>query len=243
MAQIEAYLKRFFSECNLSFLDDYYDLYEFVPNEELRKLLAAFHTQLNHWFAVLNQDIIMQYDEDCNPIYSGGYFHAQDSRDYLSLISSLDQLKSRLSSSEYAFKISNDQYDERIRQCRHFVAKSRGSTIPEGFAPIDLEELSPIFQMVKSVGLTHDKKMRYANLKSEGEGSYARVFSYVDPFYQVPIILKRARPELDNKELARFKQEFEILKQLKSPYVVEAYSYDDVSKEYTNVHTQQRHSS
>jgi len=233
MAQIEAYLKRFFSECNLSFLDDYYDLYEFVPNEELRKLLAAFHTQLNHWFAVLNQDIIVQYDEDGNPIYSGGYFHAQDSRDYLALISSIDQLKSRLNSSEYAFKISNDQYDERIRQCRRFVAKSRGSTIPEGFAPIDLEELSPIFQMVKSVGLTHDKKTLYANLKSEGEGSYARVFSYVDPFYQVPVILKRARPELDNKELARFKQEFEILKQLKSPYVIEAYSYDDVSKEYT----------
>ncbi len=76
MAQIEAYLKRFFSECNLSFLDDYYDLYEFVPNEELRKLLAAFHTQLNHWFAVLNQDIIVQYDEDGNPIYSGVTIHS-----------------------------------------------------------------------------------------------------------------------------------------------------------------------
>lgn len=87
MAHIDSYLSRVFSENELSFLDDLYELYEFVPNEALRQLLAAFHTGLNKWFAVINSDLRYQYDKEGNIKYTGGYFHAQDSRDYLALIS------------------------------------------------------------------------------------------------------------------------------------------------------------
>lgn len=44
MAHIDSYLSRVLSENGLSFLDDLYELYDFVPNETLRQLLAAFHT-------------------------------------------------------------------------------------------------------------------------------------------------------------------------------------------------------
>lgn len=53
-----------FSEYDLSFLDDYYDMYDFVPNDDLRKILAAFHTNLNNWITVINSDIRTTYDED-----------------------------------------------------------------------------------------------------------------------------------------------------------------------------------
>ena len=46
MAQIDSYIRRVNKECNLSHLEDIYDLYEFIPNEDLRTLFAAFHTQL-----------------------------------------------------------------------------------------------------------------------------------------------------------------------------------------------------
>ena len=38
---------------------------------------------------------------------------------------------------------------------------------------------------------------------------------------------------MDNKEIARFKQEFDVLKSLQSPYVVTVYSYNDSQNEYT----------
>ena len=236
MAQIDSYLKRVRSECSLSFLEDIYDLYEFVPNEDLRTLMAIYHTQLNHWFAVLNNDIRTGYDDDGNVVYLGGYFHAQDSRDFLSLLEEMDQLRTKCNATDYAFRLAEDSYDDAIRRCRRFVAKSRGSTIPEGFTPIEIIDLSPVFRLSAKVAISQDRKTVYANLKLVGEGSYAQVFSYIDPTYNIPIILKRARKELDNKEIARFRQEFNVLKSLHSPYVVTVYSYDDSQNEYTMEH-------
>ena len=48
VTHIDSYLSRVLSENGLSFLDDLYELYDFVPNETLRQLLAAFHTGLNN---------------------------------------------------------------------------------------------------------------------------------------------------------------------------------------------------
>lgn len=233
MAQIDAYLKRVLSECQLSFYEDIYALYEFVPSVELRALLAIYHTQLNKWFSTLNNDLGTDYGSDGEVIYTGGYFHAQDSRDLLDVFEAIDRLRTKCEPTQYAFRMADDSYDNAIRRCRRFVVKSGGSTIPEGFPPIDIVELTPIFQMKSSTAITQDKKTIYANLKLVGEGSYAKVFSYIDPTYSIPIILKRARTNLDNKEIERFKQEYEVLKSLRSPYIVEVYSYDDSRNEYT----------
>lgn len=232
VAQLDSYLKRKNSEYELSYLEDFYDMYSFVSNEDLRKILAAFHTNLNKWITVINSDIRTTFDDD-NLVYSGGYFHAQDSRDYLSLLEKIDELRSKLKSSEYQFRICKDEYDDFIRRTRRFVVKSGGSTIPEGFEPIEIEDLYPIFELVSGVVITNENKKIYANMKCVGEGSYAKVFSYMDPTYNIPIILKRALPSLDNKEIKRFKQEYQILKSLHSPYIVEAYAYNEITNEYT----------
>lgn len=231
--QIDSYLKRLFESNKWSYLDDYYDLYSFVPSEYLRKVMAYFHTQLNKLFVIMNDDIRIIYDEDGDVQHTSGHFHAPDSRDYLALIENIEQVKSQLSSTEYAFTICNEAYKNRIRQCRKFVVKSGGSTIPADFEKIEIEELKPIFQMSKNIAIPHDKETLYANLKFIGSGSYAKVYSYVDPTYQIPIVLKRARPELNGKELERFKQEYSVLKSLKSPYIVEVYAYHEDKNEYT----------
>ncbi len=231
--QIDAFLKRVSSEQDINFLEDIYELYSFISNEYLRKMLASFHTQLNRWFNVINQDIRIEYDEDGTVQYNGGYFHAQDSRYFLSLINDIDQLRSKLKSTAYAFRFCNRNYDDTIRICRRFVAKSGGSNIPEGFAPIMIEELKPIFELETGIALPQDKQNIYTSLQAIGEGSYATVFRYTDPNYQIPVVLKRAKRDLNEKELARFRQEFDVLKSLHSPYIVEVYSFNESEREYT----------
>lgn len=232
MKNIDKILDKLLFQSNMVYLEDYYDLYDFVPNEKLKKALAAFHTQLNKWFSIMNDRIIKRYDEDGNEYYDGGYFLAQDSRDYLSIVETIDKLRSQLSSTEYAFKFANNDYDDRIRQCRRFVEPRNGSSIPKGLEPLTIEEYKPVFEIINSVSISYDTKTLYAHLQSIGQGSYACVFSYLDPVYNIKIVLKRARKELDNKELARFKQEFDILNMLNSPYIVKVYSFDEKRNEY-----------
>jgi serine/threonine-protein kinase len=70
------------------------------------------------------------------------------------------------------------------------------------------------------------------DLKLVGEGSYAHVYKYYDEFYKRTFILKRAKKELSIKEVERFKQEFDQMKQLNSPYVVDVFCYNYVRNEY-----------
>lgn len=233
VTQLDSYLQRVCLEYGLSYLDDFYDMYSFVPSDDLRKILAAFHTNLNKWITVMNNDIHTTYDDDDKIVYNGGYFHAQDSRDYLALIEKMDSLRRKLKSSKYEFRLCKDEYDDFIRRTRRFVVKSGGSTIPKGFEPVEIEDLNPVFELVSGVAITSESKKIYASMTPVGEGSYAKVYYYLDPTYNIPIILKRALPSLDNKEVKRFEQEFNILKSLHSPYIVEAYAYNESTNEYT----------
>ncbi|WP_158560614.1 protein kinase family protein [Paenibacillus contaminans] len=66
-----------------------------------------------------------------------------------------------------------------------------------------------------------------------GGGSYAQVFKYKDPYYNRWFALKRARVDLTPKELQRFKNEYEITRKFHSPYIIEAYNYNEEKNEYT----------
>lgn len=65
-----------------------------------------------------------------------------------------------------------------------------------------------------------------------GEGSYAHVYKFKDEFYNESFILKRAKKELNQKELERFKEEYNQLDKLSSPYIVKVYNYNSVKNEY-----------
>ena len=68
MAYIDSYLSR---EAENYELSDFYDIYDAIPNNDLRKILSALHTQLNHWFVTLNGDLRTRYDDEGNKVYSG----------------------------------------------------------------------------------------------------------------------------------------------------------------------------
>ncbi|AGK97113.1 protein kinase domain-containing protein [Clostridium pasteurianum] len=77
----------------------------------------------------------------------------------------------------------------------------------------------------------HNPAVSY-ELKPIGEGSYAKVFKYKDNYYKRTFVLKRAKKELNKNELERFKREFEQMKALDSPYIVDVFRYNDESNEY-----------
>lgn len=76
-----------------------------------------------------------------------------------------------------------------------------------------------------------DTEMVY-NLKLIGEGSYANVYKYKDTFYNCNFVIKRAKKNLSEKELQRFKREYEEMKKLSSPYILEVYRYSEDKNEY-----------
>lgn len=73
---------------------------------------------------------------------------------------------------------------------------------------------------------------RVYTLKQIGQGSYANVYKYKDTFYERNFVIKRARKELSDKELERFRREFEEMKKFSSPYVLEVYRYNEEKNEY-----------
>ena len=60
----------------------------------------------------------------------------------------------------------------------------------------------------------------------------SRILPYTDEFYKRDFVLKRAKSDLNEKELQRFKREFEEMQSLHSPYIVEVYSYNEAKHEY-----------
>lgn len=70
------------------------------------------------------------------------------------------------------------------------------------------------------------------DLQLIGNGSYANVFKFKDDFYNKSFALKRAKKDLNEKELERFKLEFKEMQEIDSKYVLEVYSYNDEKNEY-----------
>ena len=51
-----------------------------------------------------------------------------------------------------------------------------------------------------------------------------------DEFYNKYFAMKKANGNLNKEELERFKREYEIMKELSSPYILEVYNYDKRKK-------------
>ncbi|MDD3404196.1 MAG: protein kinase family protein [Hespellia sp.] len=162
----------------------------------------------------------------------GAHFWAEPSRSLIKSITILRGLQRTLKDSGYAFELDS-YYENIVTQSEEFLSESGGSQLPANMKKIELYYTLPIIHKLDAISIGNEhEKQRYANLKLIGEGSYAQVFSYWDPFYNRKFVLKRAKKELNEKELERFKQEYEQMKNLSSPYVTDVFFFDDVKNEY-----------
>lgn len=198
----------------LDFLLKLYDL-DNIPSKDIRFSNASGDI---YQHTVLNDD----WDE---------YWYFSDDRFHLS----------NGNDDEYILKFICEMFNPFVRdensEWRKFLEIFNKLLKQDGYKLVPVKDLSGYdvfeYREIESISINHSIKEIHATMKLLGEGSYARVFKYTDKFYNKDFALKRAKDNLDEKELERFKREFETMKKLKSPYITEVYSFHEDQKEYT----------
>lgn len=202
---------------------EYSDLYKSFRNQKLREILMTLHHDLVGLFRTMNERLPTGEHE--------AHFWAEPSRDLIKRIEIIFSLVSSLKATPLAFQI-DPYYLELLTRCRDFLSSSGGSSLPPNMAKVELYYTLPIFLPLSSITISHKQQNFTFDLKLIGSGSYANVYKYKDTFYNRPFILKRAKKELTDKEMARFKREFDVMNDLSSPYILEVYCYNPDKNEY-----------
>lgn len=223
MDQIENLIESSYRDLHEQINNDYRHLYSCFDCEKLEILLSTLHSMFVNSFKEMNSRLPTAETE--------AYFWAASSRCLIKTIEDVENLQDGLVNSKYAFKLDS-YYKKTVDLCKTFLSQYRGSTIPPHMQKIKLYYTIPIFLKEDSVEIKNSDNSRTCNLKLIGEGSYAQVFTFRDDFYDKNFVLKRAKKDLNTKEIERFKSEFNELKKLASPYVVEVYSYNPDKNQY-----------
>ena len=184
-------------------------LYSNIENKSLKQLFAIMHQRFNALFEFMK-----------SKKKGNGHFNASESRELLNLIKLYEDMQYVLRETPLAFRL-DDTYDSMLKFCKGFLKESNGSEIPDDLPEFKIKEYEPIFSISQIISVPIVNKSHNYELKFIGEGSYAKVFKYKDTFYNKFYILKRAKDDLDAKELSRFRLEFDTMRELKSPYVLE----------------------
>ena len=202
---------------------EYSDLYKSFRNQKLREMFMTLHHDLVGLFRTMNERLPTGEHE--------AHFWAEPSRDLIKRIEIIFSLVSSLKETPLAFQI-DPYYLDLLTRCREFLSSSGGSALPPNMAKVELYYTLPIFLPLSSITISHKQQDFTFELKLIGSGSYANVYKYKDTFYNRPFILKRAKKELTDKEVARFKREFDVMNDLSSPYILEVYCYNPDKNEY-----------
>jgi hypothetical protein len=204
--------------------------YAELPASEAFARLYVDDAQFGHVFASLHERLNQHFDSINGRAKSTKHYWADASRDMLAMIDELDDVLGSLKVAGFEV-IFAAEYRAAIDRCKPWLSMTYGSTVPEGFEQIRLIKFESVFIRPETT-VRLQKRQSAVQLKMVGEGSYAIVFSFIDPDYGIKFAVKRAKKGLSERDLHRFKQEFEVLKRLSFPYIVEVYQYDETRNEY-----------
>jgi tRNA A-37 threonylcarbamoyl transferase component Bud32 len=191
----------------------------YTDDERFGLVFASLHWRLNDHFDAIN-----------DRARSSHYYWADNSRELIALLDELAETIGTLRQTGFDVSFRED-YDDAVKRCKPWLASIRGSTVPEDFKPIEIVKYEPVFTRPETT-VKLQKRSTPVNLQLIGEGSYAKVFAFTDPDYGIKVAVKRAKKGLDERDLQRFKKEFDILKRLSFPYIVEVYQYDETRDDY-----------
>lgn len=196
----------------------YINVYEDYDNN-IKDIFIYLHQKLDELFSFMNAKF-----------GSNGHYNADASRKLKNIIDVFYDLQYKLKNTQLAFNI-DDNYLKQIKYCNDFLVMSGGSAIPEDYNIFNIEKYKAIFLIDNTITIKKEQNMN-CSLKLIGQGSYAEVFKYFDDYYKEHFVIKRALKNLNDKEILRFKREFEELKKLNCPYIVKVYSYNEDKNEY-----------
>jgi len=206
----------------------YRSFYGEVSNEKLREIFSILHSQLNELFLVMNGK---------NSPGNGGLYSTEKSSNLLDIMEQLELLQEALKD-EYRFELV-DYYKEVLVTCKSFLSSRGWSRIPRDFSLIRIIEDEPIFTLLSSKLVQGPGTKPSVNIRLIGEGSYAKVFKYRDPYYNCLFAIKRASEDLRPDELERFRNEYNTLKKLDSPFIIKVHHYNEKKNEYIMEYAEQ----
>lgn len=203
---------------------EYINLYKSIQSERLQIILSTLHKEFQTLFKLMNDRLPTKDSE--------AHFWADPSRELIHIIQITNDLIRELSATPYAFQL-DEYYTNLISNCETFLSESGGSALPPNMNKVILYYTKPIFIFDDTVAIKKTKNRVIYQLKQNiGSGSYADVFKYKDEFYNKEFAIKVAKKNLTAKELLRFKEEYNQMKELNSPYIVEVYNYDEQKHMY-----------
>lgn len=183
-----------------------------------------------HMYAVLHEELNGHFEAINGRAKTTRHYWATPSRDFIELINDLKEDLYALKRGGVEAKLF-DSYQQAIERCQPWLSPSGGSAVPENFEPVAIIKYEQVFSETSS-SVNLKKQQSPVDLKMIGGGSYANVFAYVDPDYGIKFAVKRAKRGLDERDLQRFRQEFDVMKRLSFPYIVEVYKFDENRNEY-----------
>ena len=210
-------------------LADLQEKYDQIPSTRAFDRLYS-DPQWARMFAVLHKRLNEHFEQINGRAETTHHYWAENSRDLIDLIKDIEQDLNTLRRAGVEVEL-DDAYQTAIERCRPWLSPSSGSKVPDDFGAIEVIAYEPVFHQM-TTNVTLEKRPEPIPITMMGTGSYAHVYSYVDPDYGTKFALKRAKKDLDDRDLSRFRQEFAVLSKLKFPYVVEVYRYDDSRNEY-----------
>jgi eukaryotic-like serine/threonine-protein kinase len=211
-------------------LADLTSRYTEMPASEAFTRLYADDMQFGYVFASLHERLNQHFDSINGRAKSTKHYWADASRDMLALIDELEDALGTLKFADFEV-VFTAEYRAGVDRCKPWLSMTYGSTVPDDFEQIRLVKFQPVF-IRPETAVRLRKQQTAVQLKMVGEGSYATVFSFIDPDYGIKFAVKRAKKHLGERDLHRFKQEFDVLKRLSFPYIVEVYQYDETRNEY-----------
>ncbi|STP11968.1 protein kinase [Helicobacter mustelae] len=216
---VSMFLDRYeeFGEGNLIFRF----LYDNISNKDIQRLFSILHYELNASFDTLNSRLPTQENVE--------HFWAEKSGELLALIDGICNIQKDLSETKFSFDIL-PEYQKTIDLCQSFLKPSGGSTIPPNTSKVPVIRAKPVFILKDSILQTSSPE-RYPRTPI-GEGSYAHVYKFKDTFYGKCFAQKRAKKDLSEEEKQRFHKEYEIMKELKSPFILEVFCFDEEDQSY-----------
>lgn len=224
MATVENFIETKYRDLGARISIEYIDLYGAFSDRKLQEIFSTVHSMFIENYRAMNSRLPTNENT--------AHYWADNSRELLLAIDVINGLERVLAKTNQAF-IIEPYYKEIIDKSATFLEPSGGSIIPQGMDKVEIYYTEPIFIKKDSVKICSTPlEQQYVDLKQIGHGSYATVYYYSDPFYNRKYVLKRAKNDLNEKELERFKQEYEQMAQLSSPYIVEVYHYDEIKHEY-----------
>lgn len=186
-------------------------------NKDVGLLFAYVHSVINFYANDFNYRI-------------GSRFNAGDSRDYLRIINLLKSFKVMVKDTEYDFYMDQN-YEDVLKSVEPYLKSSWGSDLPQDLPKFIIKNYDPILHLLD------DNKFRKHNKKTfeltlVGGGAYANVYKYKDEDYDQIFAYKKLKKLSSEKEILRFKQEFDIMKQCECPHLLRVYKFFETENAY-----------